>query len=312
MKTYRKRNWIYNLLVFVMLCCIVTILFPVQAEAKNKKKTKETKSIEAVLDYADVLTKKEEAELKKAEASFAEETGKHCFVIITRDRKEYEHTYWEDPYEDSVAYNNAFYDSLITEYGEEYEDCSILLLTLPKERYALVSGYGQLEYDLEGQCDWIFEKIKGDLGNGNYVRAGIDYMNYVHGFTMEEDDISEETMISNDTYQTEPYDSNATLENEKLEEDIETVMVVGGPFLIALGLSFVIITIMIWCSGGIKTTTSTTYLDRGNSRVVGKYDNYIRTKTRRIRIEDNSNHRRNSSGRSRRSRGGGTHGGGSF
>lgn len=219
----------------------------------------------------------------------AEEYGKENdlnFIIVTTNYESGRSSY--DPIvQDTQDFAEMFYQEYYAYYGSDGEDCVIFTINIVDEydreygRYAYISGYEEGSYKMSNdRCDLLFEKVKPDLSSGNYYSAAVLFLEKVTKYVKVKEGVNPESIFF------------------KLWFQIVISLAIGG----------IIILIMIHNSKGKMTASGSTYIDPGNSKVLGHYDRYIRTVTTKTRIQSSSG----GGGRSGGGGGGRSGGGGHF
>lgn len=303
----RMKKILRSFLYIFIVVILVSGTFCISNGTVSAAKEKTTKR---VYDYAKVFSEKEEQKLEKLAKKYYGETGYNYLVVTTKSRSEHKYEKTDDLDENCNLYTDSFYRDFVSEYGEDNKDCMILMLDLSKNRYAVVSGQGELEYLVEDDsCDDIFQDIKEYLSEDDYFTAATAFMETIEYYidvVEEEDYDSEDWDDSDDTYDSDDFE-----ESGMSDEQIEMLVYLCVPFAV----SSIILYLVISLSGGRMTVNRSTYLDSVRSRVVAREDRYLRTRTQRRRVEDHSHstsHHSSSGGSSSSSGGGGSHGGGHF
>ncbi len=175
---------------------------------------------------------------------------------------------------DAETYIENFYDSF---YDSRRSDSVILLIDL-YNRVVFIEGYGFAKTSINsGRIDSIIDEITPDLSNGDYSAAFRQFIK-----------------LSDHYINTAPIYLNVWLH-------------LG----IALAIGGITVAVMAYNAGGRMTVGGNTYLEPGNSGLIGRRDDYIRTLITRVRKPQNNN---GGGGGGRISAGGHSHssGGGRF
>lgn len=140
-----------------LLSVIILLIFAVSlvstAFAKNIHDSR-------VLDYADLLTPWEEAELKGLLDTLSEEL-QFDLVVVTEERMNGKSS--QDYAADTYDYNNYG-------YGSGYDGALFLLNMEEREMYILGTGFG-VDVMNEDVRDAIFDEVEYDVGEGYYLDA---------------------------------------------------------------------------------------------------------------------------------------------
>lgn len=263
------------LLLFVMvLVTFLPLSFIVKAATDE--------SVERIYDYANTLSNSEKEDLEELAESYYQDTGNNYLIVTTTTREEYDYSHSSSPEEDCEFYSEAFYDSFLGKYENSYSNCTILTIDLSPNRYADVSGQGDLKHKLDdSRCQKVSFKISSSLTAQNYTEAYSKYMQLVNRYQKIKPGINPDNIFL------------------KIWFQLLVSVIIGG----------IIIGVMIYHSGGKMTASGQTYLDRERSSLVRRHDHYIRTHTTRTKRETNSN---SSSSGGGGSSSGGSHGGSHF
>lgn len=268
----KKRVSLLFLTLLLTLCCILPVSISYAAD---------NEAVDRIYDYAETLSDSEEDNLEALAETYYQKTGYNYLVVTTTTRSEYEFTQSSSLEKDCELYSEAFYDNFVSNYGEKYKNCTILTIDLSDNRYADISGQSELKTKLDGdRCTLAFEKIKSDLSDKDYSDAYEKYMKTVNRYQQIKPGINPDSIFL------------------KIWFQLLLALIIGG----------VIITIMIFNTGGKMTANGSTYLDSKRSRTVNMHDHYTHTHTSRTKRESNSD----SSGGGSSGGGGGSHGGGHF
>lgn len=265
-----KLGYCYSFLLFLALT--FSLLIPSVAHASTE--------VERIYDYANSLTSAEKEDLEVLAESYYQETGYNYLIVTTTTRQEYDYTHDSSPETDCEYYSEAFYKSFKDTYGEDFKNCTILTVDLSENRYADISGQGELKTKLDNsRCTKAFQKIKSSLSDKKYKDAYSKYMKTVNRYQQIKPGINPDSIFLKIWFQ----------------------------LLISIAVGGIIIGIMIYHSGGVMTANGQTYLDESRSQLLREDDFYIRTSTTRTKRETSSS---SSSGGGSSS--GGSHGGGHF
>jgi uncharacterized protein len=147
------------------------------------------------------------------------------------------------------------------------------------DRFIWIQGYGLAEtYIHSKRIDKIYEAMEGPMGDGDYVEAFATYIKKSAAY-MEDDtdlnwdhDYSASSPQSGDAY----YDYYGDGRN-----DLWTSW--WFQLIVSLILGGVIVGTMAYHSSGKMTTGGYTYMDRNHSGLIGRRDQYLRTRVTRVR-----------------------------
>lgn len=237
------------------------------------------------LDEDGLLTDTEEKALETLAEKYSKERGIN-FIIATTD---YESGFYDyDPIvQDTIDYSELFYQTLLEE-DPAYEDTVIFTINITNPsnssfRYADVSGQGLGKEKMDSdRCSTLFEHLKPLLSDGDYYDACVKYLELAYKY------VNIATFMDPDSL----------------------FLKLWFQLVLGFGISLIIILIMVHNSKGKMTVNGNSYLDEAHSRVLGRYDRYIRTTTTRTKISSSSGGGGGSHGGG--GGGGGSHGGGHF
>lgn len=262
------------LLLVMVLITFLPLSFIVKAATDE--------SVERIYDYANTLSNSEKEDLEELSKSYYQDTGNNYLIVTTTTREEYDYSHSSSPEKDCELYSEAFYDSFLEKYGNSYNNCTILTIDLSPNRYADISGQGDLKYKLDdSRCKKVSVKISSSLTAKNYTKAYSKYMQLVNRYQKIKPGINPDNIFL------------------KIWFQLLISVIIGG----------IIIGVMIYHSGGKMTASGQTYLDREHSSLVRRHDHYIRTHTTRTKRQTDSD---SSSSGGGGSSSGGSHGGSHF
>lgn len=255
-----KKKIFYNYVLAMLVCSVLLFLPHIPASAAS--------DTQSVWDYAGTFSSSELSSLEEQAKDYCNKKDYHFLILTTTTLSDgYEYTSSYDTDEDCDLYTEAFYNSLIEEYGETYENSVILTLDL-ENRYALVTGWGNLkEKKMDAtRCTQVYENILDELSNDHWFKACEKYYKTANRFLHIRSGVNPNNIFLKTWFQ----------------------------LVLAVVISGIIILINIIHSGGKMTVSDKTYLDNEKSHLLGKHDHYIRTSVHKTKRE--SNHNSNNSG----------------
>lgn len=267
----------HPLLLLIVIALIISLAL---GSSSTTYASENVGSIPRVYDNAGLLSTDEIEHLEKLCIEQGDVVGIEILVLTHNDSSaEHPEIYLED-----------FNDALP-------EADRVLLLVDMYNRIFWIQGYGLAEtYIHSKRIDRIVEVITSPLSKGHYVEAfetyinmSAEYMtddselNWDHDYTVNQPQSNNpDGPYYDDTW---PYDSYGDRKT-----DIFTT------WWVQLIISFVIggiaVGIMAYNSGGKMTAGSSTYLDRSQSGLIGRRDQYLRTRTTRVRKPQQNNNTR--------------------
>lgn len=198
-----------------------------------------------VYDDGDLLNDGEEQQLEELCRKYGKKS-KLDIVIVTMN---------DSSLPDCEIYLEDLYDSKKFGFDQEFGDTVMIVVDLARRNVA-IQGYKKAEtYLAQDRGDIIRNKITPDLTAGNYSDAFEQYIKLSAEYFKIHPSISPNNPILQLWFQ----------------------------LLLAVIIGAVIVAIMAANAGTKMTAGGTTYLDPSNSKVLGRYDRYIRTTTTKVR-----------------------------
>ncbi|HHX11475.1 MAG TPA: hypothetical protein GX731_01535 [Clostridiales bacterium] len=184
-------------------------------------------------------------------------------------------------------------------YLEDFNDAlpeadRVLLLVDMHEGMFWIQGYGLAEtYIHSKRIDRIVEAITPSLSKGHYVEAFESYINMSADYMKDDSELNwDHDYTVNVPQSNNPdgpyYDDTWPYDNYgDNKADIFTTWWVQ--LIISLVIGGIAVGIMAYNSGGKMTAGSNTYIDRSQSGLIGRRDQYLRTRTTRVRKPQQNN-----------------------
>lgn len=267
-----KRIHTLPLLIVIILFISLALDSPLTAYASDN-----IDSIPRVYDNAGLLSTDEVKSLEKLCIEQGDEVGIEILILT---------------HNDSDAEHPEFY---LEDFNDALPEADrVLLLVDMYNRIFWIQGYGLAEtYIHSKRIDTIVEAITSPLSKGNYVEAFETYINMCTEYMTDDSELNWDHDYTVSTPQsnspdgpyyddTWPYDSYG---NSKA--DIFTTWWVQ--LIISFLIGGIVVGIMAYNSGGKMTAGSNTYLDRSQSGLIGRRDQYLRTRTTRVRKPQQNN-----------------------
>ena len=263
---------------FLFLLTALLFLFPLHTSAKSIPFDQH----KYIYDYAGLLTDKEVAKLQALSSKLGKERDT-AFMIITvngTDGKELKQ-YVED-----------FYDENAPGYDQPNGNTAILALDM-KERDVYLTGFGEAETYLDaGRLDSIREDITPDISDGNYFQAFSDYITTSHEYMGEEP--SSSSQENNGTDSSSGYNDYGSDETNDNQENI--LFQWWFQLFASLILGGIVVGVMAYRSSGRVTVNGKTYINSSHSKVINKYDTFVRQTVTKVRKPQNNNNNHSNSG----------------
>lgn len=281
MKRYVKRNFIPFLLLLLSACLFWAS--PVPSYAADT-------AVKNVYDNASLLNDEELSQLESLCQTVNDVRNINIVILIADSINGNRKQYLED-----------YYDG----HTPALSDAVLLLLNMDEnDRGIEIQGYGSCEFYLsDDRINLILDDMMPYLQNGDYFDALEFFINQTDSYMGQEPTTHyKHTEADNEAY------NNVNGGNPDENSFAKRTLIHLG---IALLVGAVSVAVMAYHSSGRNTTSQSTYLDANNSRILGRWDRYLRTTTtRRRKPEPNHNNGGGSSSGGGVSSGGNSHSGG--
>lgn len=255
-------------LSFLTAFSVLLILFSVNISPAFAEGTKTEK--QHIFDEAELLSGTEKQTLEEKSIQYGEDAGIDMVVLTHND------SHAEDP----ETYIENFYD----ENDDIYTDGVFLLIDM-YNREVFIEGYGTAEtYIHSKRINTIIDEITPDLKSENYVGAIETFFQDSNAY------MKDDSEVNNDHNYNSSYTDYETGENTGNAAD-SILQSIWFQILISLIIGGITVGIMAYNAGGKMTAGGNTYIDAGNSGLIGRRDDYIRTTVTRVRKpkENNTN-----------------------
>ncbi|GIP49087.1 UPF0603 protein YdjH [Paenibacillus sp. J53TS2] len=173
------------------------------------------------------------------------------FIVFTTDNPEDE---------DVVKLTEDFYDERAPGYDKAHGNAVILTLDMRNRDLYLAGFYKGEKYLDDSRLDKIRNKIAPLLTAGDYHGAFAEYIRTSYRYMGFRPGVNPDNLLFNTAIQ------------------LVIALVIGG----------VVVGIMAFRSGGRVTVNNRTYEDSGDSGVIWRQDNYLRTTVTKTKIESSS------------------------
>ncbi|NLK27095.1 MAG: methanol dehydrogenase [Clostridiales bacterium] len=275
-KQLRSTPRIQDKLTAILLLAFVITTFLLGGSLKVKASENE-RDYPHVYDEAGLLSTSEIMDLEEMCMEYGSEAGIEIMILTHNDSNaKYAEEYLED-----------FNDTLP-------DDDRVLLLLDMHNRVVFIEGYGLAEtYIHSKRIDAILDDIVNPLSNGAYYDAMETYIKSSAAYKMDDSELNWDHDYSVSSPQSDNpdgkyYDETWPYENEPTKSD-DPFTTWWFQLIVSLVIGGIAVGIMAYSSGGKMTAGSHTYLDQGNSGLIGRRDLYLRTKVTRVRRpKDNS------------------------
>ncbi|MBD8067896.1 TPM domain-containing protein [Bacillus sp. PS06] len=192
-----------------------------------------------IYDYADLLTAGEEAELEQLANTYGEERQTDFIILTTNDTEG----------KNVVEFMQDFYDEKALGYDKPHGNTAILTVDMEHREIYLAGFYKAKTYLDDSRLDLIRDKITPALSNGDYVGAASTFIETSYEYMGIRPGVNPENILFKLWFQ----------------------------ILLSLVIAGVVISVMVFNTGGKVTVNDRTYIDPNNSKVVNQRDTYIRT-----------------------------------
>lgn len=256
----------YSSLLFIALA-IFTLFSSNAVSAASENQT------QYIFDDAQLLTDSEKTELE----SLAEELGEEAetaLLILTLDGTNGK---------DIKRYVEDYYDEEAPGYDQPHGNTAILAIDM-EQRDIYLAGFKKAEDALDNETlDNIREEITPALSDGDYLEAFSTFM-HESAYYLVDDPAN----LENDY----DYSDIDEARNEYREENNASGMPAfffhwGFQLIASLVIAGIIVSIMVFQSGGKVTVDGNTYMD--NSKIINRQDRFIRkTVTKQRKPQNNS------------------------
>ncbi len=271
--------------LFLLLLCIGTMI-----SASTLRAYAAEEDYQHVFDKAGLLSTSEADEIEKLCIDYGTDAEVEIMVLTHNDPKAiYAEDYIED-FEDQLPVGDRVY-LLIDMYN----------------RVVFIEGYGTAEtYIHSKRGDAIIDQITPYLSEGDYKQAITIFINEAAAYMKDDSELNYDHDYSagkpqssnpNGPYYSETLPSNY-YGNSGGAAAKSILTNVWFQLIAAVIIGIVTVSVMAYHSGGRMTAGSSTYMDAGQSGLIGRRDDYIRTHVTRVRKpkEDNNNHNHHAGG----------------
>ncbi|MFJ5624897.1 TPM domain-containing protein [Peribacillus loiseleuriae] len=191
-----------------------------------------------IYDFANLLSKQEVAELQSLASKLGKERNT-AFIMITVNGTDGK---------DIVQYVEDFYDEQAPGLNQPHGNTAILMIDM-KTRDIYLAGFKKAEQYLDsGRLDQIRHKITPALSEGQYFQAFSAFINTSYEYMGYEPGVDPENILFKWWFQ----------------------------LAASLGVAGIVVAFMAYRSGGRVTVNAGAYMNSHQSRVLNKYDHFIR------------------------------------
>nr|WP_256208737.1 TPM domain-containing protein [Paenibacillus sp. CF384] len=226
--------------------------------------TSESKKL--IYDQAHLLSEQEQVDLSALAMKYGTDRETDIIILTSANTEN----------RDVQLMTEDFYDNQAPGYDKPHGNAVILTMDM-NNRQVYLAGFGKAETELDsGRLDKIRNAISPDLTQGDYAQAFKRYITLSHKYMGFKPGVNPDNILFTLWFQ------------------LGAAVVIGG----------IVVSVMVFRSGGRITVTRATYEDLSTSGVLEHADQYIRTTVTKSRIPKNNGRSSGGGG------GGGTSGGG--
>ncbi|WP_349774060.1 TPM domain-containing protein [Lederbergia lenta] len=221
-----------------------------------------------IYDYANLLDQDEIENLEALAHKYGTKRETDFIILTTKDTDG----------KAVVRYMQDFYDDNALGYDKPHGNTAILTISMKNRDVNVSAFYKAKEYLDNDRVTLVREKITPNLSKGNYEQAFETFIKTSYKYMGIKPGIDPDNLLFNIWFQ----------------------------LIASLVLAGLIVSVMVYNSGGKRTISEKTYRDSNSSKVLQRRDTYIRTSTSKRKKPSNNS----SSGGGRSSGGGGVTRGG--
>lgn len=256
-----------SLLLIALAILSVFSGITVHAASENQK--------QFIFDQAKLLTDTERTELESLAVELGEET-ETALLVLTLDGTDGK---------DIKKYVQDYYDEESPGYDQPFGNTAILAIDM-EQRDIYLAGFKKAEdYLDDSTLDYIREEITPALSDGEYFEAFSTFMHESAYYLVDDP-----SNLENDY----DYSGIADSRNEYIEENTSigmSAIFTNWLFqlIVSVVLAGIVVSIMVFQSGGRVTVNGNTYMDKRNSKIINRHDRFIRkTVTKQRKPQNNS------------------------
>ena len=245
-----------------------------------------------IYDEANLLSTAEYDKLEEMCINYSEDAGITIIILTHNNSKAV----------DGERYIEDFVDKM------QYDDGVVLLVDM-HNRDVVLEGYGLAEiYIHSKRGDIIIDEIVPHLTKENYVTAfelfvkrsaafmkDDSELNFDHNYdyNTSEGNTNQSNNITrnqgNDNYNSYPYPGNNVRYSNSANNTNDFFTNIWFQLILSLSIGGITVAIMAYNAGGKMTAGGNNYIDMQNSGLVGRRDDYLRTRITRVRKPTQNN-----------------------
>ncbi|MBM7567068.1 TPM domain-containing protein [Paenibacillus sacheonensis] len=254
----------FTLLAALLMFVVCAAALAIPGHSEAAEAGSETKNL--IYDKANLLTQQEWDELNALANRYGAKRETDIIILTSTNAEN----------QDVQLKTENFYDDQAPGYDKPHGNAVILTMDM-RNREVYLAGFGKAETALDdSRLDKIRSKMTPDLTRAEYAKAFERYITLSYTYMGYKPGVNPDNILFALWFQ------------------LGAALIIGG----------IIVTVMVYRSGGRVTVSGATYENRGTSGVLEHADQYIRTTVTKTKIPKNN-------GSGSRGGGGGTTGGGS-
>ncbi|GAA0720249.1 YgcG family protein [Clostridium malenominatum] len=198
-----------------------------------------------IYDFAGLLSEEQVKDLEAIANKYSSKRKTDMVILTSNDMKG----------KDVVKYMEDFYDEKALGYDKPHGNTAILTIDMENREVYLAGFYLGKEYLDDSRLDLIRDKITPDLSKGDYYNAFNDFIKTSYKYMGIRPGVNPDNILFNLWFQ----------------------------IIASLATAGIVVGVMAYNSGGRVTVKESTYRDFGNSRIIQRRDDYIRTSITKVR-----------------------------
>ena len=198
-----------------------------------------------IYDFAGLLSEEQVKDLEEIASKYSSKRNTDMVILTSNDMKG----------KDVVKYMEDFYDEKALGYDKPHGNCAILTIDMQNREVYLAGFYKAEEYLDDGRLDLIRNKITPDLSKGDYYNAFYDFIKTSYKYMGIRPGVNPNNILFDLWFQ----------------------------IIASLATAGIVVGVMAYNSGGRVTVKESTYRDFGNSRILQRKDDYIRTTVTKVK-----------------------------
>ncbi|MBH1941205.1 TPM domain-containing protein [Mobilitalea sibirica] len=278
-------NLIKSKSLLLILFAFALINVVIINSASSNTSASETENNQRIYDKAGLLSTSEYEDLEQLCIEYGEDAGIDIYILTHNDSDSvYPEAYIEN-FEDTLPVGDRVYFLYDKYRGEIF-----------------IEGYGLAEtYIHSKRIDLIFDQMMTDLRAKAFYDAFKTYISLSASYMKDDFEINEdhdysysseyqsETEKSNYSNGSESYDYDSYYDEPRTPKEESILTNLWFQIIASLVIGAIVVGTMAYNSGGKMTVQGNNYIDPGHSGLIGRRDQYIRTRVTRVRKPTQNN-----------------------